>query len=212
MIYKMFGRAKAFYRKQRFWIDQRYHHNYSFIHINKCGGTSVEKFLGIPKVHDTAAHRIKMIGKERWDNRFTFALVRHPYSKVVSHYNYRVKKNKTNLKHSFLDLNDWVKFSYGAKDPEYYDKPLMFAPCYSWLVYNGAIVVECIIKLEDIDRDWPKICENLKLYHKPLPKANRTSGNTIQAAFDQLDDEAVSIIHNHFRDDFTEFKYDKLSR
>ena len=209
---RIFKGASKVYRKRKFWYDQRYKDNYSFIHINKCGGTSVESVLGIPKIHDTASHRIKVIGKKKWDNRFTVSLIRHPYSKVVSHYNYRVKTNKTNLKSSPIDLNDWVKLSYGEKNKRFYNVPLMFEPSFNWLTYKDHLVVDCIVKLEEIDSEWPMICENLKIKYRPLPKVNQTSHNRIQAAFDKLDDEALSIIHSHFSIDFSEFKYDKLSR
>ena len=98
MMVKIIKKMKSILRYKKFWLKQYFLDGYSFIHINKCGGTSVERFLGIPTVHDTAAHRIKTIVKKNWDNRFTFALIRHPYSKVVSHYNYRTKTNQNNLR------------------------------------------------------------------------------------------------------------------
>ena len=88
----------------------------------------------------------------------------------------------------------------------------MFEPSFNWLKYKDHLVVDCIVKLEEIDSKWPMICENLKINYSPLPKVNQTSHNRIQEAFDKLDDEALSIIHSHFSIDFSEFKYDKLSR
>ena len=199
-------------RNKKFWFNQCFLDDYSFIHINKCGGTSVERFLDIPKVHDTAAHRIKIIGKKNWDNRFTFALIRNPYSKVVSHYNYRTKTNQNNLREMPLSLNDWIKLSYGDKNPAYFDNPLMFEPCYNWLVYDGIIAVECVIKLEEIEKDWFKICDSLKMSRIPLANENRTLKTSIQAAFNQLDDASIAIIHKQFQIDFENFNYEKLSR
>lgn len=79
-------------RCAEFLLRQRLTGEAIFIHINKCGGSSVEEALGIPvKIHDTAAARRRKIGARRWDRAFTFTLVRHPYSKVISHYSYRRK-------------------------------------------------------------------------------------------------------------------------
>ena len=69
--------------------QQRETGTYAFIHINKCGGTSVEAALGIPKVHDTAQERREKLGVEAWDRLKNFSGVRDPYARVASLYRYR---------------------------------------------------------------------------------------------------------------------------
>ncbi|MDG2079786.1 MAG: hypothetical protein P8J26_09845 [Pseudomonadales bacterium] len=39
---------------------------YIFIHINKTGGTSIEKALGLEKDHLSAAEKKAVIGKQKW--------------------------------------------------------------------------------------------------------------------------------------------------
>ena len=39
---------------------------FAFIHINKCGGTSIEAALNLPKTHDTAQQRRDKIGRDHW--------------------------------------------------------------------------------------------------------------------------------------------------
>ena len=54
---------------------------YNFIHINKCGGTSVYSSLGQRyKLHDLALER-KIHLKEKWNKSFNFSVVRNPYPK-----------------------------------------------------------------------------------------------------------------------------------
>ena len=64
--------------RERYWLD------YSFVHINKTGGTSVVVALGLPFGHLTAREKIEQLGRERWDGRFTFAFVRNPWDRVAS--------------------------------------------------------------------------------------------------------------------------------
>jgi chondroitin 4-sulfotransferase 11 len=185
---------------------QRVAGRYVFIHINKCGGTSVESALGIPvKIHDTALARRKKIGRRRWEQAFTFALVRHPYSKVISHYKYRIKTNQTAMREAPIALNEWIRKSYQDKDRHYYDQPLMFAPCFHWVTdQNGDVIVDYIAKLETIATDWPIIQERIG-QEAPLPVKN-ISGS--EFGWKDLDATARRIIQGHFRKDFEMFGYE----
>jgi hypothetical protein len=193
-------------RYYRYLIRQRRSGQYVFIHINKCGGTSVEAALGIPiKLHDTARLRRLKIGRRRWEQAFTFALVRHPYSRVISLYKFRVQTNQTGLGDQPVELNAWVRRAFGEKDPTYYDKPRMFAPCFDWVSdRSGRIIVDYIAKLETIEDQWPVIQERTGKT-APLPVRN-ASGPGL--GWDVLDDEARRIIRRHFLKDFEVFGYE----
>ena len=156
----MFRRLRNRIGQEMFWFSQKHLAKACFIHINKCGGTSIEAALGIPKVHDTAQSRRARVGDAAWRRMFTFSVVRHPFPKVVSHYNYRVKQNYTGLGERPLTLNEWVQESYGRKNPDYFDIPLMFAPCLEWLTdTDGTIMVDEVVKLEDLSAEWPRLAE-----------------------------------------------------
>ena len=190
----------------RYLIRQRRSGQYVFIHINKCGGTSVEAALGIPiKLHDTARLRRLKIGRRRWEQAFTFALVRHPYSRVISLYKFRVQTNQTGLGDKPVELNAWIRAAFGKKDPAYYDKPRMFLPCFDWVSdRSGRIIVNYIAKLETIEEQWPVIQERTGKA-APLPLRN-ASGPGL--GWDVLDDEARRIIQKHFLKDFEAFGYE----
>lgn len=177
---------------------------FAFIHINKCGGTSVEKALGLPKIHDTAQQRRSRVGDDRWAQMFSFALVRHPFDKVCSHYRYRVKTNQTGLGDTPLPLNEFVRRAYGERDPRLYDKPLMFAPCLAWLTdTSGAMMVTHVARLEDIATEWPLICAQIGR-DVPFPQANRTERGTTGS---ELSPENKVLIRDLFAADFDAFGY-----
>jgi len=125
---------------------------WAFIHINKCGGTSVEQALEIPKIHDTARQRRDRIGAERWARLTTFSIVRHPYDRAASLYRYRVKTGQTGLDTAPLSFDDWVRAAFRDADPAYRDRPLMFAPARDWLAdEDGRIMVDFVGRLERIE-------------------------------------------------------------
>jgi len=199
----------GFRERQRCWwylLEQRLAGRYVFIHINKCGGTSVEAALGIPKLHDTARLRRLKIGRRRWEKAFTFALVRHPYSRLISFYKYRARYNQTGLRDERPpDLNAWIRATLADRDPAYYDQPRMFAPCFDWVSdRNGRVIVDYIAKLETIEEQWPVIQERIG---EPgaLPVRN-VSGNRSDREI--LDGEARRIIQESFRKDFEAFGYE----
>jgi hypothetical protein len=188
-------------------LRQRLGGRYVFIHINKCGGTSVEAALGIPKMHDTALARRRKIGRRRWEQAFTFALVRHPYDKVASLYRYRVRTGQTGLGADPIELNEWVRRAFEAKDPAYYDRPLMFAPCFDWVSDSGGkVIVDYIARLETIADDWPVIQERTG-ERAALPMRNFSRGERT-AGREALDASARRIVQGHFRRDFEAFGYD----
>lgn len=112
-----------------------------FVHLPKCGGTSVEvafdrickwmdiavggtefgeilqphysaKF-GLDK-HSTAKDIIDVLGEQVWDEYYSWALVRSPYSRMLSNYNYAAREVSYHLKQvkressSPKDIVDWV--------------------------------------------------------------------------------------------------------
>jgi len=67
-------------------IKYRHFDRFVFIHINKTGGSSIEKALNIPLEHKTALEKISEIGHINWTMKHSFTVIRNPWDKVVSHY------------------------------------------------------------------------------------------------------------------------------
>ncbi|MDF0603879.1 sulfotransferase family 2 domain-containing protein [Psychromarinibacter sp. C21-152] len=194
-------------RDDRYILYQKYFQNFVFIHINKCGGTSIQRALGIPfTIHDTAKERRARIGENRWKEKFTFCTIRHPYDKVASHYSYRVKTNQTGLGDRHLTLNQWVERCYIEKDTAYLDNPLMFGPCMNWISDDsGSIIVQEVIKLEELSEKWHIVQKNTGITaevgrHNESDKSLRRS--------EKLSDRSKKAIFEHFRIDFEKFGYD----
>jgi hypothetical protein len=180
--------------------------SYVFIHINKTGGASVAKALGIPFMEHYAAREIiSSVGEKRWESAFKFAFVRNPFSKVVSHYNYRIKTNKTNLKTYNLSFKEWVKRTYGYdKDYFYYDKPKMFMPQVEWLKdNNNQLDIDFIGRFERMHIDFNIVCSMLGVY-KDLPHLKTFVKHDYRSYYDT---ETIDIIYDWFYEDFETFRY-----
>ena len=63
-------------------------HKFIFIHIPKCGGTSIERFFKMKLPRQGAHLNLKYYKKntENYETYFKFTIVRNPWDKMVSEY------------------------------------------------------------------------------------------------------------------------------
>jgi chondroitin 4-sulfotransferase 11 len=177
-----------------------------FIHINKTAGTSIGNAIGLPiKHHRTASEVIASIGKDKWNTAYKFTLVRNPWDKVVSHYEYRRKRNKTEVASRNISFSEWVKMTYGQdKDPFYYNNPRAFQPQVEWLKDDeGKISIDFIGKFETINEDFEQIKKAIGI-EAELPHLNPTKRADYQSYYD---DETREIVAHWFREDIEVFGY-----
>ena len=174
------------------------------IHVNKTGGSSIGKALGMPLEHKTALEKIAQLGQKKWDNCYTFAVVRNPWDKVVSHYHYRVQTNQTGLAKTKIDFKQWVKLCYEQQHPTYYDKPKMFQPQTDWISdQQGKILVNQICRFETLNEDFLTLCKAIgksaKLPHIKISDRGKYT--------DYYDDETAEIVRKWFKKDIDLFGY-----
>src|SRR5512142_172165 len=122
-------------------LRARYALDYVFIHINKTGGSSVERALGLPFQHKTAVELREEIGAGRWARCFKFTIVRNPWDRAVSHFYYRVQTNQTGLAERPIPFAEWVERVYVERDPRYHDQPRMFMPQVDWIADEGGRIL-----------------------------------------------------------------------
>jgi chondroitin 4-sulfotransferase 11 len=179
---------------------------YVFIHINKTAGTSIGNAIGLPvKHHQTAREIIAKIGRDKWNTAYKFTLVRNPWDKVVSHYQYRRKRNKTEVATRNVSFSEWVKKTYGPdKDPFFYNNPKAFQPQVEWLKDDqGRIAIDFIGKFESINDDFDQIKSIIGI-EAELPHLNASKRAGYQSYYD---DETRQIVAQWFHEDIEAFGY-----
>lgn len=177
---------------------------FSFVHINKCGGSSIEIALGIGKRHASARVMRDQVGAETWANHYTFAVVRNPFDRAVSIYFYRVRTDQGGLGDRHLNVNQWIDRVWGARDPAYRGSEILLEPAWDWVSDAGHQIVDDIAKLETIGTDWPRIAARLGVDRD----LTRTNWNAHPPYRDLLLPGARRVIEEAFADDFTHFGYD----
>jgi hypothetical protein len=175
--------------------------DYIFIHIPKNGGTSFcKKYLNFQVGHHKASTYNKNILKK------SLAIVRNPYSRLISCYKYFKMKNNFWYKingvepkyhkycqtHSF---NEFVSDLYNKK----IDFDIHMTPQYKFLEKDGKILTK-VIKLEKIEEDF------FKIFKKKINMPNINTSNKINIKLSKQDKK---MIYHIYKKDFELFNYSK---
>lgn len=197
-----------------------------FIHIPKCGGTSIESifwskeervesnlWMGfIDKYHNKfqtgglqhlKATQIRLsVGDEKFNAYLKFSVVRNPYDRAVSQYIYMQSRP---------DLRDFVgmKKNDGFVDYLYKINHISHVQWESQFSFlhdnNGKCLADLIVKLENINV-LPSILKSYPLIpaFDAVPKVN---SNPLYDKKNYLSNEAKSLIMNKYSLDFKTFNY-----
>lgn len=186
-----------------------------FIHIPKCAGTSVYKSLKLDFL--CSGHAIASKHSEFLDQGyFSFSFVRNPWDRIASCYRYFKSMNpkdrwyKGNQK--LADLAKQISFDeFVQRVPEFQKmmareegsvrSGIHFQP-FSYFLDKP---VDYIGKMENINRDYIKICRELDIKIRPLKKVNTTNASNYQELYVE---ESKDIVYNIYKEDIKKYNYE----
>ena len=199
-----------------------------FVHIPKCGGSSIEDALWLPEErtpdnfwmgtiapfhnryqtgglqHLTALQLRHAIGRQKFAEYYKFSIVRHPTEMAFSQFNYmRRRPDLMNLIGMFPS-DSFV--TYLRKTYRY--AHVQWQPQVSFLFdYAGNCLVDFIARLEHIDDDFEEIRRacglppNIRLPH------SRRGTYAQDGLTRELTVEARALLMELYKDDFEKFDY-----
>jgi len=186
-------------------FHQRYIDKHVFIHINKCGGTSMERALGIPLLnHDSAIERREVLGEQVWQQRYKFALVRNPYDRIDSLFRYRhrhIDANQDELIEIFPKWLDEIIASISGPNSE-----KLVEPQWKWISdSSGKLIIDDVYKLEETELWVNKINSKLgkTLSLKRLKKSKHST-----RILDSVDSQTKLKIRQAYHTDFEKLGYE----
>lgn len=162
-------------------------HKIIFVHINRTGGTSIEKFFN-SKLHDhsCAQHILAEVGKEKWNEYFKFSIVRNPWDRLVSAYSRRVKCNElcssVTFKDWFFEIrNEW------------------------WVVQSNWLNsdLDHVGRFENLNLTYELICNKCNLKNK-IQHINKTKHFHYSFYYNK---EMIYLVEKICKKDINKFKY-----
>ncbi len=200
--------------------------SFVFIHIPKNAGTSIYQALGIkvPR-HYTVNEYQNMLGKDMYDRLFSFAIVRNPFSRFISLYNYaRLEEsyyhssiNPENArygKHMDYDIlknasvSDCVRYLIEGK-LQHNPPHIQWLPQTTWLKnVFGDIDIKYLGRLEDLEFHGRNLSSILGFESlKSIGQVN-SSGSNFTTYKQLIDSSSRSILENYYKDDLENFGYE----
>ena len=198
-------------------------HKLIFIHIPKTGGTSVEDVLFKPNgkrttkdlwmfpnkyqtgglQHIMASHIIQEVSEDIFSEYFTFSIVRNPWDKMVSQYNYTITKRP--------DLRKYIGITESVSFKEYINHVVkakihvQWDPQYKFLYINKKCAVDYIGRFENLQEDFDTVCDKIGSPRQKLPHKNKSKHKHYTEYYD---DETKQIISEKYAKDIEYFGYE----
>ena len=196
-------------------------HKFIFIHTNKCAGTSLEVSLAsicgpddiigpvtlenLPadykhpynydeeKFYDTMSAKeiYNKISTDWWNEYFKFSAVRNPWDRMTSAWFWQTRgdTNRRDLS-TFLNYSDL--------------KPISM---FEQLSLNKSVCTDFLIRYENLNEDYKKVCKLLKINPIELPHAKAGYKSKDVPYWEHYNEHTKKIIEFRFKDDIENFGY-----
>lgn len=170
-------------------------HKVIFIHIPKCGGTSIEAMLApevditqldrehgvgydpVSQLHLQHATPLELIGTglvtpEEWNTFFKFTIIRNPWARTVSDYHWLKKHSR--VKGKFKDyLLRKRGFANLFESENINHRRDHFYPQSMFLETGDHTPIDRIIRLEDLQNESSSLLSDLNMTERSIPHHNK---------------------------------------
>jgi hypothetical protein len=190
-------------------------HKFIFIHIPKCGGTSIESLFdcNLLDFPDNFYSYDLLIGKDPQTKKylqhltitearemkgnliegyFSFAFVRNPWAKHLSDFFFYGGQKKCGLKNFLLNPPKWYDLSHAKSQFDFVHSA------------DGKLSVDFVGRFENLQEDFNVICEKIGIPQQELPHIQKTKHKHYTEYYD---DETRQIIAEKYAKDIEYFGY-----
>lgn len=171
-------------------------HKLLFVHIIKTAGVSIEKAFGAPTHDHRSIQEYRALLAERFDEYFSFVVVRNPWDKMVSQYEFNAHK-WTSPGTTFAEYIRY--FGSGGQVSRFspFHLPYMTDE-------NDEIIVDYVGRFEALEETMRHVCEVIGRSYRPLPHENRSIRKDYRFYYD---DESAQIVERMFKEEIELFGY-----
>lgn len=187
-----------------------------FIHIPRTAGTSIKEALDLPGRGHPTWQYFHDNYPDKWKAYTKFAVVRNPWDRVVSAFTYAKmwKSYWHNTRmgphpdYSVLHDKTFHECCEMLKDRRDLLKHEAWFPQYLWIagVHNNSVfmVVDHILRYENLEDDFSLLCERLDWGDIRLPKVNQSAREDYRTYYSE---DTMNIVRDLYATDIDLFKY-----
>jgi hypothetical protein len=192
-----------------------------YVHIPKTAGNSVNRAFGIGwENHKDLQRYASELPSEVFAGYYKFAIVRDPWDRIVSDYNYQRKKSRGRNTKLFLyrdtggirGFREWVRAALA--DPHRYEPGHWggevsaglhrWSPQVDWITVDGRIQLDFVARMEHLPEDFGTICRALQIPPVRLPRRNRRWHSHYSWYYD---DATRELVASYYARDIAAFGY-----
>ena len=172
-----------------------------FVHNSKTAGVSiVETLEHLPEFYNYGHRPLKLLSTRiATEDVITFTVVRNPFSRVWSQYNYyRTKRDAIAERVSFEEFVLTYESYYTLHDNA-------FRTCFEMISIDGEVAIDYLLKFETLIEDWKEFSNKFN-----LPTTLQVVNTSAKPSIDKktlYTPEMRTHIENIFKKDFQEFEY-----
>lgn len=185
--------------------------NCLFVHIPKCGGTSVENQIGIFHGHRSAVY-FRAADPALFARAFKCTIVRNPYDRLVSGFHYLKHHTNAPLNHRWVERN-LSRFDEFHQFAEALEEPALRRQVLAWKHFvpqwyfacdrTGAPMVDHVGKIEHFGAFLDELARQT-----PLRISNEVHRASVRRPWEEYYSErARRVVADMYREDFRIFGY-----
>jgi hypothetical protein len=185
-----------------------------FVHIPKAAGMSVSKALfGCEVGLKTVSDYQRIFAEDFW-KYFKFTVVRNPFTRVVSAYEFLKRGGHPawpddqryceEVLSEYSGFDDFVLEELGRAA----EKQVHFRPQANFLTLDGELAVNYVAKLETLETDFEVICERLDVERELLHK-NETGDDRPSLTSYYEHENVADTVRSLYADDFSLLNYSR---
>jgi len=189
-----------------------------YIRIPRTGSTTISNLLRNDNAwpHFYASLIKDLIGDEEYDSRVSFASVRNPWDRLVSWYmfncnDYRASPAQSRV-YKELGFKGWIMEGcphHGWMPHHHAHQPKDTIPQLPWITdKDGNVIVDYIIRLENLQQDFEGIRQKLGLPFKAIPTLNVSSKRQFKDYRKYYDWESKEKVIDLYGEDIRYFGYE----
>lgn len=189
-----------------------------FVQIPKNASSSIHKVLenqtDVNHNHRTYIEVLSENDPELIESYYSFAICRNPYDRFVSAYEYMKQNSGGEWSPTFEEAVDEF---YSRGSHFYTAEDIIFWPQHRFVTIKNIILVDDIIKYEEMNNQWSNIVEKIckttpSSFSKPgsiIPRENITHIREERKWQDYYNDDLKDKVHHLYKKDFELFGYKK---
>ena len=194
-------------------------HKIVFFHIGKTGGFSVEKALGIGQLdyrvfdehwvhglnkgvmtqHARPGYVKQMVGDEIFREYFKFTVVRNPWNRMVSAYNYLINMHQKR----FESFEKWLEHKHEMVIRNKYKEGSHYIPQVEYLTDSaGNPCCNQVIRFEALSDGFNNICDGIGI-KASLPHLNKSK----HGSRGMYTEHTKTLVNEMYENDIERFNY-----